>query len=130
MSSSTTNLAWGVPKSASSVDHLHKQSIPVLTAGPQQVLIRLTAVALNYRDLLVATRSPVYPGVDGLPGNHIPDIVPCCDGSGIIHGVGSSSTWAGREGTRVVLHPNEWLSGDIRNLELGKVLGATNTNGR
>ncbi|KAH6629302.1 hypothetical protein C7974DRAFT_184426 [Boeremia exigua] len=129
MTDSTTNLAWTIPSSASSPTHLTQRSLSVPTAGPHQVLVRLTAVSLNYRDLLVATRSPDYPGIDGLPGNHKPDLVPCSDGAGVIHTAGSDSKWAGHEGKSVLLHPNEWLSGDVRNLEVSKVFGASGANG-
>lgn len=123
------NLAWGVPASASSFDQLEQHSLPIPDAGPHEVLVRVAAVSLNYRDLLVVTRSPQYPGIDGRPGNHAPDLVPCSDGAGTIHAVGSLSKWAGREGTKVLLHPNEWLSGDVRNLDLTRVLGASDSNG-
>ncbi|KAF1922772.1 putative alcohol dehydrogenase [Didymella exigua CBS 183.55] len=112
MSINTGNFAWTVPDSATSINHLTLDSLPVPTAGPHQVLVRLTAVSLNYRDLLVATRSPEY------PGNHVAGLVPCCDGAGMIHATGVDSEWTGREGTRVILHPNEWMTGDVRNLDL------------
>ena len=130
MASPTTNLAWTVPSFASSVSHLIQTSGPIPTAGPHQVLVRLTAASLNFRDLLVATRNPAYPGVDKLPGNHLPNIVPCCDGAGVIHAAGPSSRWSGREGLRVLLHPSEWLSGDVRNLDLTKVYGAADNQGK
>ena len=130
MASPTTNLAWAVPSSASSVSHLKQTSGPIPEAGPHQVLIRLTAASLNFRDLLVATRNPAYPGIDKLPGNHLPDIVPCCDGAGVIHSAGPSSQWSGREGLKVLLHPCEWLSGDVRNLDLAKVYGAADNQGK
>lgn len=100
------------------------------TVGPHQVLIRLTAASLNYRDLLVAARSPEYPGIDGLPGNHAANLVPCSDGAGVIHCAGAGSQWTGREGTRVLLHPNEWLTGDVRNLNLQRVFGAAGSDGK
>ncbi|KAF3037133.1 hypothetical protein E8E12_008046 [Didymella heteroderae] len=96
---------------------------------PCQVLVRLTAASLNYRDLLVAARSPEYPGIDGVPGNHVADLVPCSDGAGVIHSAGPDSKWTGCEGRRVLLHPNEWLTGDVRNLNLQRVLGAAGSEG-
>lgn len=79
--------------------------------------------------MLVTTRSAEYPGIDGLPGNHAADLVPCSDGVGVIHSSGPESEWAGREGTRVLLHPNEWLTGDVRNLNVQRVSGATGSEG-
>ncbi|KAJ8110092.1 hypothetical protein OPT61_g6976 [Boeremia exigua] len=129
MTDSATNLAWTIPSTASSVTHLLQRSLTIPTAGPHQVLIRLTAVSLNYRDLLVATRSSEYPGIDGKPGNHKPDLVPCSDGAGVIHAAGPESKWAGSVGTKVLLHPNEWLAGDVRNLDLGTTYGGSGSDG-
>lgn len=129
MTNATSNQAWTVPSSASSPTHLEQLPFSVPNPGPRQVLVRLTAASLNYRDLLVATRSPQYPGIDGLPGNHKPALVPCCDGAGLIHTAGPESKWAGNVGTKVLLHPNEWLSGDVRNLDLTQVYGASNSDG-
>ena len=129
MSTKPGNLAWTIPVSATSITGLIQRSLPVTTAGPRQVLVRLTAASLNYRDLLVATRSQEYPGIDGLPGNHAADLVPCSDGAGVVHSTGPESEWTGREGTRVFLHPNEWLTGDVRSLNLQKVFGAAASEG-
>jgi NADPH:quinone reductase-like Zn-dependent oxidoreductase len=118
MSTNNDNLAWTVPASATSSDHLTQASLPIPTAGSRQVLVRLTAASLNYRELLVVTRSPEY------PGNHVANLVPCSDGAGLIHSAGPKSGFTGRKGTRVLLHPNEWLTGDVRNLNLQKVFGA------
>ncbi|KAJ4344256.1 hypothetical protein N0V95_006199 [Ascochyta clinopodiicola] len=123
MTSTQSNLAWTVPAHASSITDLERLSRPIPTPGDHQVLVRLTAASLNYRDLLIAIRSPQY------PGDHKPNLVPCCDGAGIIHTAGVSSKWASREGTKVILHPSEWLSGDVRNLDLGKVDGAAGSDG-
>jgi NADPH:quinone reductase-like Zn-dependent oxidoreductase len=117
MSTPTTNYGWTIPSDASSVTHLTKKSLEIPKAGSHQVLVRLTAASLNYRDLLIAIRSPAY------PGNHVPNLVPCSDGAGVIHAAGPSSKWAGREGTKVILHCNEWLSGDVRNLDLSTSYG-------
>ena len=129
MASTQSNLAWAIPAKASSIAHLEQQSHPIPSVGPHQVLVRLTAAALNYRDLLVAIRSPEYPGIEKLPGNHKSNLIPCSDGAGVIHTVGPSSKWSGREGIKVLLHPSEWLSGDVRNLNLQKVYGAAATDG-
>lgn len=123
MSANNDNLAWTVPATATSTDHLTQRPLPIPTPGYRQVLVRLTAASLNYRDLLVATRSPEY------PGNHVANLVPCSDGAGIIHSAGPESAFAGREGISVLLHPNEWLTGDVRNLNLQKVFGAAASEG-
>jgi NADPH:quinone reductase-like Zn-dependent oxidoreductase len=77
MSTNNDNLAWTVPASATSSDHLTQASLPIPAAGSLQVLVRLTAASLNYRDLLVVTRSPEY------PGNHVANLVPCSEGAGL-----------------------------------------------
>ncbi|KAF2689634.1 putative alcohol dehydrogenase [Lentithecium fluviatile CBS 122367] len=119
----TTTAAWTIPADASSIHNLTKQTLPLPALGPHQVLIRLRAACLNYRDILVATRSPNY------PGNHKPNLTLGSDGSGIIHATGPSSKWAGREGVKVVLHPNSWLTGDVRNMRLDRVYGAFDQDG-
>ncbi|KAF2998658.1 isoleucine-tRNA ligase [Curvularia kusanoi] len=124
-----TNIAWTVPLSATSFHDLKQSSRPIPTAGPGEVLVRLTAVALNHRDLHVSSRPLIYPGRDGRGGDHIADLVPVCDGAGVIDSTGPSSRWAGREGTKVILHPNNWLSGDVQNLDIGTMYGAADSNG-
>ncbi|UPX20609.1 uncharacterized protein EKO05_0010837 [Ascochyta rabiei] len=101
MTAMQSNLAWTVPAHASSIAHLEQLSRPVPTPGDYQVLVR----------------------------NHKPNLVPCCDGAGVIYAAGVSSRWASREGTKVLLDPNEWLSRDVRNLDLGKVYGAAGSDG-
>jgi NADPH:quinone reductase-like Zn-dependent oxidoreductase len=123
MSTPNSNQAWTIPADASSVAHLTKKSIPVPEVGPNQVLVRVTAASLNYRDLLVAIRSPSY------PGDHKPHLIPCSDGAGVIHAAGPSSKWAGREGTKVIMHANTWYSGDVRNLDYGSIYGASSLDG-
>ena len=43
--------------------------------------------------------------------------------------VGAGSRWAGSEGERVVLHPNGWVSGDVRGLEGRYGVGAAGEDG-
>lgn len=123
MTAPTVNAAWTIPAHATTLQHLTKQSLPIPTPGPQQVVVQLAAASLNYRDLLITTRSPIYPTKtkDGL--------VPAADGAGTIHSTHSSSSWAGKEGAKVILHPNGWLSGDVTNLSIDGVFGANSTDG-
>ena len=123
MATATTNPAWTIPISATSIKHLTKVNKPIPSPGPNQVLIQLTAASLNYRDTLVASRSPSYPGA------HKDSLVPGCDGAGIINSTGPLSVWAGKEGTLVVLHPTNWLSGDVRNLQGDQILGSSQEDG-
>ena len=73
-------------------------------------------VALNARDLLVLTSSPLYP-MQTSPG-----LVPCGDAAGIVEEVGKESAW--KVGDRVILHPNSWLSGrDERDFDIANCFG-------
>lgn len=61
-------------------DHLTLTDRPVGSPGPHEVCVRLTAVSLNYRDLMM---------VRGLynPRQPLP-LVPCSDGVGVVDAVG------------------------------------------
>jgi NADPH:quinone reductase-like Zn-dependent oxidoreductase len=123
MSTPNTNAAWTIPASASKVSDLVKETRDVPTPGPNQVLLRMTAASLNYRDVLISTRSPQY------PGDHKAGLVPGSDGSGIIHSVGPSSIWKGKEGQPVIFNQNGWISGDFQNLDFNTILGGANQDG-
>lgn len=73
-------------------------------------------VALNARDLLVLTSSPLYPVATSA------GLVPCSDAAGIVEEVGAESVWT--VGERVILHPNSWLEGqDERDFDITRVFG-------
>ena len=97
---------------------------PPPTPAPNEVLVRLHAMSLNYRDILVTDHSPSYP----LPTK--PNLIPGSDGAGTISLVGSGSAsqhW--RAGDRVILHPNTWLSGSPRNYVFDQTLGGAERDG-
>ncbi|KAH7116816.1 NAD-P-binding protein [Dendryphion nanum] len=119
----TTNTAWGIPSNTTSIHSLTQFPTHLPTPTPNTVLIKLSAAALNYRDLLIATHSPAY------PGNHKHHLVPCSDGAGTIHATHPSSIWAGQEGLPIVLHQNNWLTGDIRNIDFREILGGVEKDG-
>ncbi|KAF1944219.1 hypothetical protein EJ02DRAFT_432542 [Clathrospora elynae] len=124
MASNPTNIAWIIPSTATKVSDLTKLIRDIPTPGPNQVLIKMTAASLNYRDILISTRSPQY------PGNHKSNLVPGSDGAGTIHTPGPSSSWTGRTGLAVLLHPSGWISGgDFRNLAFSTILGGTSQDG-
>jgi NADPH:quinone reductase-like Zn-dependent oxidoreductase len=123
MSTPPTNYAWTIPSTATLTNHLTKTTVPIPTLSSGQVLIRLTAATLNFRDVLVSTRSPSY------PGTHKPSLIPGSDGAGVIHSTHPTSKWAGKEGAKVILHPNTWLTGDVRGLKLDEVYGAFGQDG-
>lgn len=75
------------------------------TPGPDQIVIRVRAISLNYRDLMVA--SGAYSG-------RLPErLIPCSDGAGEVVAVGAQVRSI-RVGDRVAgcFFPT-WLSGDI-----------------
>ena len=72
------------------------------TLGPTQILLRLHAFALNYRDKLVIDHNPSYPLAT------TPNLIPGSDGAGVVFAAGSASRW--KQGDRVVVHPNTWLT--------------------
>jgi NADPH:quinone reductase-like Zn-dependent oxidoreductase len=83
----------------------------------------MTAASLNYRDVLISTRSPQY------PGNHKPNLVPGSDGAGVIYSTGADSNWKDKKGLAVVFNQNGWLHGDFRNLDFATILGGTSQDG-
>ncbi|OOG00433.1 hypothetical protein ASPCADRAFT_37713 [Aspergillus carbonarius ITEM 5010] len=64
----------------------YQQDIGIPSAhdlGPNEVLVRMYAASLNYRELMIA--SPV-----NFNGAIVPSLVPACDGAGLVEAVGSS----------------------------------------
>lgn len=87
------------------------------TPGPGQVVVRMRATSLNYRDLMVAT------GRYG-PGLPLP-LVPLSDGAGEIAAVGHGVTrW--KPGDRVVgAFFQNWQSGPVQRETFGTALGGS-----
>lgn len=100
-------------------------TIPKPNPGAGEVLVRIRAAALNYRDLLVLVNSPLYPAVTS------PGLTPLADGSGEIESVGPNSKWADSIGQGVVLVTNKgWLDGNDPSLYEPKgTLGAGEIQG-
>jgi NADPH:quinone reductase-like Zn-dependent oxidoreductase len=97
------------------LDHLKLTELSDPRPGPNEVLVRMEAASLNYRDLLVVTGN-LYRGVS-LP------IAPLSDGAGIVEEVGSAVTRF-KPGDRVTtFYKSKWLAGNIRpeweNQEIG-----------
>jgi NADPH:quinone reductase-like Zn-dependent oxidoreductase len=105
------------------LNNLTLETIPRPIPGPGSVLVRIRAVTLNFRDILIAAGSPLYPipAIDG--------IIPCADGAGEIVGVGENSTWSHHIGQNVILVPQKtWIDGDIANYG-GECMGGGSMNG-
>jgi len=83
--------------------------------GPHDVLVRVAAVALNYRDLVVAA------------GSFLPDLrmpfTPCSDAAGVVEAVGANVTRF-RVGDRVTtVYRQRWRDGVPGPEEMGNSLG-------
>ncbi|KAF4312500.1 Zinc-type alcohol dehydrogenase-like protein [Botryosphaeria dothidea] len=120
MAMAEQNVAWTI----ASASKLTQASLPVPTPGPNQVLIRIKAVSLNYRDHLIVHHSTAY------PFQAAPDLIPCSDGAGTVVAAGESSKWHNRIGSSVVVHINTWMDGDIVDgYKFEAVLGGAGTHG-
>ena len=98
------------------LDHLAMAERPMPQPGPGQVLVRMTAATLNYRDLLV---------VEGTynPKLRLP-MVPVSDGAGTVEAVGEGADRF-RPGDRVVsVFFQGWLEGEPTTEKLATGLGA------
>lgn len=98
-----------------SLNSLQLATLPVPQAGPGEVLLRIRAVCLNYRDYMNVM------GIKGVTGP-IPRI-PCSDGAGEVVSVGEGVTeW--KAGDRVVVpFMPSWLEGDYSQAHASKALG-------
>ncbi|MEA3211122.1 MAG: hypothetical protein QOE70_4179 [Chthoniobacter sp.] len=84
-------------------DGLASADLPTPQPAADEVLVRIRAVSLNYRDLLALQQQR--------PGNLPPPLVPCSDGAGEVVAVGSAVTGL-RAGDRVAgIFFRDWLSG-------------------
>lgn len=97
------------------IDGLRLTDIPTPEPGPDEVLVKVKASSLNYRDLTTienpAPRGLVYPRI------------PNSDGAGEVVAVGSNVT-AFAPGDRVCsTFFQSWLSGDIRAIDHASALG-------
>jgi NADPH:quinone reductase-like Zn-dependent oxidoreductase len=105
--------AWQILKRGS-LEGLVAADIPPPEPGPREVLVRMRAVSLNYRDL-IATRIE-------RPGALTP-LIPCSDGAGEVTAVGADVTkW--KPGDRVIgCFFQDWDAGRIRRETMRSDLG-------
>jgi NADPH:quinone reductase-like Zn-dependent oxidoreductase len=88
------------------LDHLQQVDVPAPRPAPGDVLVRMEAASLNYRDLMLV-RGDLYRGVD-LP------IVPVSDGAGTVLEVGAGVTRF-KPGDRVTtFYKSRWIAGAMR----------------
>jgi NADPH:quinone reductase-like Zn-dependent oxidoreductase len=106
---------YRLPK-ASGIGSLTLDEQPIPAPGRGQVLVRLRATSLNYRDLMVV-RGAYARG--GLP----PDLVPLSDGAGEVVEVGADVTRV-RVGDRVAgIFMQSWIGGEISPDDFKTALG-------
>jgi NADPH:quinone reductase-like Zn-dependent oxidoreductase len=102
---------YGSPKDLALVD----SATPAPGAG--EVLVRIRAVSLNYRDLINLETAR--------PGNLVPPVVPCSDGAGEVVAVGTGVT-AWQAGDRVAgTFFQEWLTGPFAMIYHAGALGGS-----
>jgi len=90
-----TMKAWRI--NSFGIDHLTLEDVPVPSPAGDEILIKVNAVSLNFRDFAI---------VQGfyLPDLMPKDLIPVSDTSGTVVQLGSSSSKF-REGDQVIVHP-------------------------
>jgi len=106
---------WTVPQAAG-IDSLVLQEQATPRPGPSQVLVRMRAASLNYRDLMVV-------GGRYARGAPLPDLVPLSDGAGEVAETGPGVTRV-KPGDRVAgIFMQTWIGGDIEPEHAASSLG-------
>jgi len=106
---------WTLPK-AEGIDSLVLKESPTPRPAPGQVLVRMRAASLNYRDLMVVTGRYAR-------GAPLPDLVPLSDGAGEVTETGPGVTRV-KPGDRVAgIFMQTWLGGEIEPEYAGSSLG-------
>ena len=96
---------WTLPKPAG-IDSLALQDRKTPQPRPGQVLVRMRAASLNYRDLMVVTGRYAR-------GAPLPDLVPLSDGAGEVAEIGAGVTRI-KPGDRVApIFMQSWIGGEI-----------------
>ena len=99
------------------IDALQKVEIDTPTPGPDEVLVKMKACSLNYRDILIT--------MGGYVRNDIRPITPLSDGAGEVVAVGASVTEF-KPGDRVLGNFfQDWEKGQIDDAGLNSALGGS-----
>jgi NADPH:quinone reductase-like Zn-dependent oxidoreductase len=77
--------AYVIRKGSTSLDGLQRIERPEPKPGPREILIRVRATSLNYRDHLIINGHYVGGAVDH-------DVIPLCDGAGEVAAIGADVT--------------------------------------
>jgi NADPH:quinone reductase-like Zn-dependent oxidoreductase len=113
--SSRVNRSYAIERGAG-IDGLVLRTTPATALGALDVRVRMRAVALNQRDLMIAE------GLSGVPGR---TIVPASDGAGEVVEVGADVTTI-RIGDRVIttFFP-DWIAGAPSETSVARALGGS-----
>jgi NADPH:quinone reductase-like Zn-dependent oxidoreductase len=107
--------SWIIP-SPKGIDSLTLAERPDPTPGPRQVLVRVRATSLNYRDLITVEGSSARAAPK-------PDLVPLSDGAGEVVAVGSGVTRI-KAGDRVAgCFMQKWVGGAIDEVAQASAMG-------
>ncbi|MCB2049938.1 MAG: NAD(P)-dependent alcohol dehydrogenase [Novosphingobium sp.] len=106
-----------VIKPGAGVGSLLRKDVPDLQPAPHQVLVKMRAASLNFRDLLI---------IDGLyPLEAAEQLVPLSDGAGEVVAVGSEQTRF-KIGDRVAgIFTQSWMGGEMVDADLATALGGS-----
>lgn len=97
------------------IDAIKKVDVPIPEIADDEILVKMKACSLNYRDLLIP--------IGGYPRNETRPVIPLSDGAGEIIEVGKSVTTL-KPGERVVGNFfQDWISGSIGDKGLHSALG-------
>jgi NADPH:quinone reductase-like Zn-dependent oxidoreductase len=99
-----------------SPDNIRLAERPTPEPGPGQVLLRMEAASLNYRDYVMAS------GGYGRRGGSLP-LVPCSDGAGRVVAAGPGVTRVAVGDLVCPIFSQAWLSGPFREGHWGGTLG-------
>lgn len=105
--------AWRIVRFG--LDGLLQADLPTPSPGPGEVLVRVHAVSLNYRDLLT---------VKGLYNPRIPlPLIPCSDGAGEVVETGAGVTrWKPGDRVTTIFH-QRWIEGPMAAAKMKSALG-------
>jgi NADPH:quinone reductase-like Zn-dependent oxidoreductase len=97
------------------IDNLQLVEIPAPKPGPGQVLVRVHAVSLNYKDLFVARGIP--------PLNAATPLIPFSDGAGEVLEIGDGVTRVKKRDRVSAIVAQKWIEGPLTQQIAQSVLG-------
>ncbi|MFM0738786.1 NAD(P)-dependent alcohol dehydrogenase [Paraburkholderia xenovorans] len=107
--------AWKL-KAGAGIDGLTRSDAPIRAPGPNDVVVRIHAASLNYRDLMFARGD--YLGISDAP------LIPLCDGAGEVIEVGRDVSRF-KPGDRVInTYFPQWIDGAPAPSKVGNSPGA------